>query len=53
MKNFEQKLKKMVENHKKYPDEFCDCAFVLIVRGDDDVPYCGSCGKPVEELMQK
>ena len=30
--------------------QFCSCPFVMIMRGEDDKPYCGSCKLLVDEF---
>ena len=30
-------------------EQFCSCSFVMIMRGEDDKPYCGSCKLLVDE----
>lgn len=30
-------------------EQVCSCSFVMIMRSEDDKPYCGSCGLQVDE----
>ena len=30
---------------------YCNCNFVFIMRGENDIPYCSECGKIVKEEL--
>ena len=29
--------------------QFCSCSFVMVMRGEDDKPYCSQCKLPIDE----